>query len=169
MKFNPLTFGIIIALVYLILKQSDTTISNDEYSSDEYESNDESDEQRPSEPSEPSRYYDSKYTTRREMKINVPTRGEAPSYQQVGILTSASDGENVKPLYGRQTYRGSNQWNYFTSLDSHLATKIPLSIDSHDCTEERGCKELNKNDTINVNTTDYNVNLYKFNTPRYIP
>ena len=168
MKFNPLTFGIIIALVYLFLKQSDGNISSD----DEYESSDENisdDEYGADEPSEPSRYYDSKYTRRQEMRINVPTRGEAPSYQQVGILTSTSDGENVKPLYGRQTYRGSNQWNYFTSLDSHLATKIPLSIDSNDCTEERGCKELNKNDTINVNTTDYNVNLYKLNSPRYIP
>ena len=66
-------------------------------------------------PSEPSRYYDSKYTTRQQMRINVPTRGEPPSYQQVGILTNTDDGENVKPLYGRQTYRGSNQWNYFTS------------------------------------------------------
>ena len=120
-------------------------------------------------PSEPSRYYDSKYTTRQQMRINVPTRGEPPSYQQVGILTNTDDGENVKPLYGRQTYRGSNQWNYFTSLDSHLATKIPISIDDNDCTDERGCKELNKNDTINVNTKDYNIDLYKFNTPRYIP
>ena len=77
-------------------------------------------------PSEPSRYYDSKYTTRQQMRINVPTRGEPPSYQQVGILTNTDDGENVKPLYGRQTYRGSNQWNYFTSLDSHLSTKIPV-------------------------------------------
>ena len=120
-------------------------------------------------PSEPSRYYDSKYTTRQQMRINVPTRGEPPSYQQVGILTDTVDGENVKPLYGRQTYRGSNQWNYFTSLDSHLATKIPISIDDNDCTDERGCKELNKNDTIHVNTKDYNIDLYKFNTPRYIP
>ena len=120
-------------------------------------------------PSEPSRYYDSKYTTRQQMRINVPTRGEPPSYQQVGILTDIDDGENVKPLYGRQTYRGSNQWNYFTSLDSHLATKIPISIDDNDCTDERGCKELNKNDTIHVNTKDYNIDLYKFNTPRYIP
>ena len=37
-------------------------------------------------PSEPSRYYDSKYITRQQMRINVPTRGEPPSYQQIGIL-----------------------------------------------------------------------------------
>lgn len=118
---------------------------------------------------EPKRYYDSKYHSRKRMRINVPTRGEPPPYQQVGILTDTDDSENIKPLYGRQTYRGSNQWNYFTSLDSHLATKIPISIDDNDCTDERGCKELNKNDTIHVNTKDYNIDLYKFNTPRYIP
>lgn len=118
---------------------------------------------------EPKRYYDSKYHSRKRMRINVPTRGEPPPYQQVGILTDTDDSENIKPLYGRQTYRGSNQWNYFTSLDSHLATKIPISIDDNDCTDERGCKELNKNDTIHVNTKDYNIDLYKFNTPRYMP
>ena len=117
---------------------------------------------------EPRRFYDSRFISRKGMAINVPTRGEPPEYQQIGILTGEGD-ENIKPLYGRQTYRGSNQWNYFTSLDSHLATKIPITIDENDCTDERGCIELNKNDTIHVNTKDYNIDLYKFNTPRYMP
>ena len=73
------------------------------------------------------------------MAINIPTRGEPPPYQQVGYLGDISDPENIKPLYGRQTYRGSNQWNYFTSLDSHLATKIPIEIQGNDCTDDRGC------------------------------
>jgi len=170
MKINPLTLGIIIALVFLFFKSNDNkqinygSSSSDEEYEEEYE--DENDENNIS---EPKRYYDSKYTTRQQMRINVPTRGEPPSYQQVGILTDESDGENVKPLYGRQTYRGSNQWNYFTSLDSHLATRIPITINENDCIDERGCSQLNKNDTINVNTKDYNVNLYNFHTPRYIP
>ena len=83
------------------------------------------------------------------MRINVPTRGEAPPYQQVGILTDTDNPENIKPLYGRQTYRGSNQWNYFTSLDSHLATKVPVYFNNSDCTDERGCKELNDKDSLN--------------------
>ena len=53
---------------------------------------------------EPKRFYDSKYHSRRQMAVNVPTRGEAPSYQQVGYLGDVSDTENIKPLYGRQTY-----------------------------------------------------------------
>lgn len=120
---------------------------------------------------EPKRYYDSKYHTRKRMRINVPTRGEPPSYQQVGILTDTDNPENIKPLYGRQTYRGSNQWNYFTSLDSHLATKIPIEIDNNDCTSERGCKEIYKNDTLNIGSTDneYKANIYQTHAPRYIP
>jgi len=119
---------------------------------------------------EPKRYYDSKYHPRRAMRINVPTRGEPPPYQQVGILTDTYNPENIKPLYGRQTYRGSNQWNYFTSLDSHLATKIPIELNNNDCTDERGCKEIYKNDTLTVNgDNEYKANIYQTYAPRYIP
>ena len=118
---------------------------------------------------EPKKYYDSKYMDREDMEINVPTRGEPPEYQQVGILSGEGE-ENIKPLYGRQTYRGSNQWNYFTSLDSHLATKIPIEIDNNDCTDERGCKEIYKNDTLTVNgDNEYRANIYQTHAPRYIP
>jgi hypothetical protein len=120
---------------------------------------------------EPKRYYDSKYHTRKRMRINVPTRGEPPSYQQVGILTDTNDSENIKPLYGRQTYRGSNQWNYFTALDSHLATKIPIELDNNDCASDRGCNEIYKNDTLNIgsNGNEYKANIYQTHAPRYIP
>ena len=120
---------------------------------------------------EPKRYYDSKYHTRKRMRINVPTRGEPPPYQQVGILTDTDNPENIKPLYGRQTYRGSNQWNYFTSLDSHLATRIPVQLSDHDCTDERGCKEIYKGDILNIGDpgNEYKANIYQTHAPRYIP
>jgi hypothetical protein len=120
---------------------------------------------------EPKRHYDSRYYPRRAVRINVPTRGEPPDYQQVGILTDSNDPENIKPLYGRQTYRGSNQWNYFTSLDSHLATKIPIYTGEKDCTDERGCQEINKNDMLNIGDPgkQYKANIYKTHAPRYIP
>ena len=120
---------------------------------------------------EPKRQYDSRYRPRRDMRINIPTRGEPPEYQQVGILTDENNPENIKPLYGRQTYRGSNQWNYFTSLDSHLATKIPIYTGDKDCTEERGCQEINKNDTLNIGDPgkQYKANIYQSQAPRYIP
>lgn len=120
---------------------------------------------------EPKRYYDSRYHPRRDMRINIPTRGEPPAYQQVGILTDENNPENIKPLYGRQTYRGSNQWNYFTSLDSHLATKIPIYSGDKDCTDERGCQEIYKNDMLNIGDPgkQYKANIYQTHAPRYIP
>jgi hypothetical protein len=118
---------------------------------------------------EPRRHYDSRYYPRRAMEINIPTRGEPPQYQQVGYLKDDTDSENIKPLYGRQTYRGSNQWNYFTSMDSHLATKIPIEINNRDCTDERGCKELYKDDSVNLNGKTYQSNIYNTRVPRYIP
>lgn len=120
---------------------------------------------------EPKRHYDSRYYPRRDMRINIPTRGEPPPYQQVGILTDENNPENIKPLYGRQTYRGSNQWNYFTSLDSHLATKIPIYTGEKDCTDERGCQEINKNDMLNIGDPgkQYKANIYQPSGPRYIP
>lgn len=119
---------------------------------------------------EPRRHYDSKFASRKRMAINVPTRGEPPDYQQVGIIKGTGE-ENIKPLYGRQTYRGSNQWNYFTSLDSHLATKIPVYQNNTDCTDERGCKELNKGDTLLMGEegTEYKASIYGTVSPRYIP
>ena len=118
--------GIIVFLGYLYLQEKNKNDINI-YISD---SSDESDE----EIDEPIRYYDSKYYPGKRMDINVPTRGEPPEYQQVGILKGEGD-DNIKPLYGRQTYRGSNQWNYFTSLDSHLSTKVPVYVDNNDCTD----------------------------------
>ena len=162
MELNILHLLLFFLIILIIINNKNNIIiysSDDDYDDydDEIEIN------------EPSRYYDSKYISREKMRINYPTRGEPPSYQQIGILTDENDPENVKPLYGRQTYNGSNLWNYFTSLDSHLATKIPISINNNDCTDERGCSELNKSDNLNILNKNYNVELYKFNTPRYIP
>ncbi len=119
---------------------------------------------------EPRRYYDSRFISRDGLSINEPTRGEPPEYQQVGILRGDGD-ENIKPLYGRQTYRGSNQWNYFTSLDSHLATKIPVYQNGTDCTDERGCKEINKGEDVKMGEDGdkYKASLYGTIAPRYIP
>tara|TARA_B100000214_G_scaffold354412_1_gene311286 strand:+ start:707 stop:1210 length:504 start_codon:yes stop_codon:yes gene_type:complete len=159
---NTLLFLIGIGILYLIYKDSQVDIIQ--------VNNIIKNKKRAKRINEPRRFYDSKYISRKDMEINIPTRGEPPDYQQVGIITGEGE-ENIKPLYGRQTYRGSNQWNYFTSLDSHLATKIPVFMDGEDCTDERGCKELNKGDTINMGDTDneYKASIYGTVAPRYIP
>jgi hypothetical protein len=114
----------------------------------------------------------SKYTNRvptNRVPINIPTRGESPKYQQMGILSDPADPENIKSLYGRQTYPGSNKYNYFTKKDSHLAPSIPLSFENKDCTKENGCKELDNNSQISLNNVDYNITLYEPETIRYLP
>jgi len=161
---NFILFGVIVILVYLYLQEKNKNDINI-YITDS-ESSDEEDLYE-----EPIRHYDSRYYPREKMNINVPTRGEPPEYQQVGILKGEGGEDNIKPLYGRQTYRGSNQWNYFTSLDSHLSTKVPVYQDNNDCTDERGCSEIYKNDNVQFgeNGTTYSASIYNTKAPRYIP
>ena len=64
------------------------------------------------------------YEPRPYAAINIRTRGMPTEYQQMGILTNVNDPDDVKPFFGRQTYVGSNSWNYYSSLDSNLSTKI---------------------------------------------
>lgn len=163
MKNNTFFIIVILLIIFFCMKQKEFN-----YQINIIDSSDDEDENIIQ---EPKRYYDSRYTTRRQMRVNVPTRGDPPTYQQVGILTDTSNPENIKPLYGRQTYRGSNQWNYFTSLDSHLATKIPIYLSDKDCTDEYGCKEMYKDELITIGDpgTEYKVNVYQTIAPRYIP
>ena len=105
----------------------------------------------------------------RGVPINVRTRGLPESYHQMGILTS---GDDVRPLYGRQTYGGSNRYNYYSSLDSNLSTKIPIFKTNDKCTDERGCNEINDGDTVrigNIDTTEYTFTKYSDDTYRSIP
>jgi len=112
------------------------------------------------------------YEPRRAAPINIRTRGSPAEYQQIGILTNVSDSNDVRPLYGRQTYRGSNQWNYYSSLDSNLSTKIPIFKSSDKCTDERGCQEINEGDNVtigNVSSIQYIFTKYSNDSFRYIP
>ena len=155
---------LIIYLVYVNTKRRYGTKNIIQINTEEKEKNEEI--------KEPRKFYDSRFYPRKRMAINVPTRGEPPEYQQVGILTGESGEEDtIKPLYGRQTYRGSNQWNYFTSLDSHLATKIPVYMENNDCTDERGCSELYKGDSVSMGEggSAYTTSLYGNIGPRYLP
>ena len=109
---------------------------------------------------------------RRATPINIRTRGSPQEYQQMGILTNVSNSNDVRPLYGRQTYRGSNSWNYYSSLDSNLSTKIPIFKSSDKCTDERGCQEINESDNVtigNVSSVQYTFTKYSNDSFRYIP
>ena len=97
-------------------------------------------------------------------RINIRTRGEPDEYQTVGILKK-EDSDDVIPLIGRQTYPGSNNWNYFTMTDSHLKTEIPIS----ECTGVRGCKELQEDENVQILNSNYEVQMYPNNELRYLP
>jgi len=106
----------------------------------------------------------------RGVPINIRTRGEPNDYSQIGLLTSQNNPDKIMPLFGRQTYRGSNLWNYYSALDSNLATKIPIQK-NRDCIGTHGCSEINNGDTINLSNSqeNYTVQLYPYNDIQYIP
>ena len=104
--------------------------------------------------------------------INIPTRGPTSGYQQVGVLIQVDGIGNNKvklPLFGQKLYPRSRQWNYYTVSNNNV--KIPLTIQNKDCTENRGCEEIEDNSIINI--AEYNgefkVKIYNFDKPKYIP
>ena len=105
----------------------------------------------------------------RQMPINIRTRGYPTEYQQIGILNNRENLKDIKPLYGRQTYQGSNQWNYYTSTDTDLALKIPITIKGRKCTDEQGCHELYEKDHVEINGNKYDIEKYSNDEFRYIP
>ena len=118
----------------------------------------------------------------RGLPINIETRGSGGEFQQLGMLykNNISDDEktpgnntdnNVLPLYGKPSYRGSNKFMYYTETDKLNPVKIPLSVNSRDCTDDMGCDELSDGSNVNIPSYNgsFNVKIYKFNKPRYIP
>lgn len=103
------------------------------------------------------------------LPINIPTRGET-NYVQIGILSN-SDNDKVLPLYGKQTYQRSQNWNYYTTTDSYNLVKIPLSYEGKDCMKENGCRELYDGDSIFIAEygETFTVKIYESKQFRYIP
>ena len=76
--------------------------------------------------------------------INVPTRGETGSFQQIGALYKETvESEDMTPgnntdsvvlaLFGKQTYPRSRKWTYYTSSDANHQVKMPLSNKGQKC------------------------------------
>ena len=113
--------------------------------------------------------------------INIETRERGGDYQQIGMLHKKeninkdlqSPGSNtdsyVLPLFGKPLYKGSSNWLYYTTSNSNI--KIPLKNQNKDCSDDRGCAEIYDNDTISIDELngEFNVKIYKFDKPRYIP
>ena len=53
-----------------------------------------------------------------------------------------------------------------------ITKKIPLKNKDRDCSGDQGCDEIQVQDKINVSAysnKEFNVDMYKMDTPRYIP
>ena len=116
------------------------------------------------------------------MPINIETRGSGGDFQQVGILSKNTIQEdektpgnntdtNILPLYGKPIYRGANKWLYYTETDKFNPVKIPITVNNKDCTDDHGCEELYDGSEVSIPSYNgvFNVKIYKFNKPRYIP
>lgn len=111
--------------------------------------------------------------------ISIPTRGYPSEYQQVGVLEPQEDapemylkGHSMLPLFGRQTYPGSNQWNYYSGNDSYATIKLPVIRNGRtDCLGQNGCREIMDSDMVQVRGLPgtYRVQLYRLDAPRYYP
>ncbi len=100
--------------------------------------------------------------------INVPTRGLPQSFQQMGIIKA---GEQLLPLYGRQTAYRSDRYNYYTRTDSYNPIQLPVRYERRDCMDSIGCEELMGGETVQIAGLGKqgNVETYKFDGPTYIP
>ena len=93
--------------------------------------------------------------------FNIKTRGPPEEYDMVGFLQDHDDSNKLQQLYGRRTYPNSNQWNYFVKSDQYHQIPIPVSIGGQNCTDERGCKELNDKDSLNILNKEHTATIYK--------
>ena len=69
------------------------------------------------------------------------------------------------------TYPGSRYWNYYTGTDSYSSVKLPVEKNGKSCQDEYGCEEIYDNDSVSVPgySSEFKVNLYKLDKPRYLP
>lgn len=110
--------------------------------------------------------------------VSIPTRGYPSDYQQVGVLEPQEDapkmylaGQMLLPLFGRQSYPGSHNWNYYSGNDSYATIKLPVLRGNNDCLSQSGCRELYDGDIVQVRGLpgSYKVQLYQLDAPRYYP
>jgi len=93
--------------------------------------------------------------------FNIKTRGAPAEYDMVGFLQGSDDSDKLQQLYGRRTYPNSNLWNYFIKSDQYHQIPIPVSIGGQNCTDERGCNELQNQSTLNILNKEHTATIYK--------
>ena len=104
----------------------------------------------------------------RKMPMNIATRGTPKDYETVGYLKNEEE-KSMQKLFGRETYPGSNNWNYFAMSDDYHQIAIPLNVGDKDCTKENGCKEIYDNEVLNIDGKENKATIYEINPYRYSP
>ena len=96
------------------------------------------------------------------MQINIRTRGDADEYMLVGLLYNSEKNKNYQ-LFGRRTYPGSYEWEYYIrGKDAGgLDFKFPLNSK----------QEIMDDSTINIplDSNLYTVKIYNLEQYRYNP
>lgn len=100
--------------------------------------------------------------------VNVPTRGLPQAYQQMGMIKA---GDQILPLYGRQTAYRTDRYNYYTRTDTYNPVQVPIRYERRDCMDSIGCEELLGGENVKIAglNKEGNVEVYKFDGPTYIP
>jgi len=96
------------------------------------------------------------------LKINERTRGEPDQYQLVGMLYNIDSNKNYN-LYGRHTYPGSYEWEYYVDGKDIGGNyfKFPLDIKN----------EIRDNTQIKLplSSDPFIVKIYEYKEMKYIP
>jgi len=98
---------------------------------------------------------------------------QTQEFQQIGILTSAQEGDRepmILPLYGKRFDR-QERWVYYAASDKpfHL-WRVPIQVDKRTCEEQPGCRELQTGDDVIVPIyagRTFKANMYKPEAPQY--
>lgn len=113
--------------------------------------------------------------------VNMQTRGFAPDFGQIGILThdrgtrSASDSLHdnmILPLFGRRVMNGRDKFQYYTmSNTGTVNTKLPVLVHGRNCIGEYGCDEISSGDTVYVEgyNKTFKATVYQNSLFSYIP
>jgi len=101
---------------------------------------------------------------------NAKTRGEELGYHLIGVITN-DDKSKVLQLYGKEVYKNSNKWNYYTMTDQYNPVTVAIKKDGDNCVDEYGCKEIYNGDNVTVSVygdETFTATINKINYPKYV-
>ena len=78
---------------------------------------------------------------------------DTDAYRQIGYLKGATR----LPLFGKYAHARRDKWYYYTILDQ---IKMPVTNKKRQCSVAPGCDSVSSGDILQVEGTDYRVELY---------